>query len=395
MAFINLVSWENSDANLYAWRYPESNLTTFTQLLVHESQEAILFSKGQIMGKFGAGKHTLSTENLPLLHKLYGLPFGKKNPFTAEVWFVNKRIPLNLDWSISKMLVSDIHFKYVPLVARGRYGLRIVLAEKFLVKLVGNLHSFSASEVTDHFQGLMEQHTKSAIVNYITQNNVGVAEISSRLNEIADSLKKTMQSFWEEYGLEIAGFFVTNIGIDEEDIAGKKILEAIASSSAQSIAGYTWQQEQAMKVANNAVSGGGDMGILGMAMFAGSLGGGGGGGGLAGMMMQPPANPNVNAGMQVGIPPKPRQGRQTVFCSNCGKTYPVTNKFCPHCGDSYNPCPVCQADNDNKSKRCVSCGAVLSSSQDMMMNAGQYCPNCQSQITVGTKFCPNCGSKIN
>ena len=89
MAIIDLVKWNpESSVNVYAWRFPETNLSTYTQLIVHESQEAVLFSKGQVVGKFGPGKHTLSTENLPILRSLFGLPFGGKNPFTAEVWFV-------------------------------------------------------------------------------------------------------------------------------------------------------------------------------------------------------------------------------------------------------------------------------------------------------------------
>ena len=88
MAIIDLVRWApQGNQTIYAYRFPETNLSTYTQLIVQESQEAILFSKGQIVGKFGPGKHTLNTENLPILRSLYGLPFGK-NPFTAEVWFV-------------------------------------------------------------------------------------------------------------------------------------------------------------------------------------------------------------------------------------------------------------------------------------------------------------------
>jgi membrane protease subunit (stomatin/prohibitin family) len=73
---------------------------------VQESQEAVLFSKGQIMGKFGPGKHTLNTENLPILRNLFGIPFGGKNPFTAEVWFVNKIQFYSINWAVSKMSIS-------------------------------------------------------------------------------------------------------------------------------------------------------------------------------------------------------------------------------------------------------------------------------------------------
>src|ERR1700709_2446625 len=104
MAIIDFVNWSpDSNYNFFAYRFPEANLSTYTQLVVQESQEAVLFSKGQIIGKFGPGKHTLNTENLPLLRTLYGLPFGGKNPFMAEVWFVNKIEHYNLPWSIDKM----------------------------------------------------------------------------------------------------------------------------------------------------------------------------------------------------------------------------------------------------------------------------------------------------
>ena len=107
MAFIDVVSWESDSNNVFAYKFPNSNLSTATQLLVRESQEAVLFSKGQLMGKFGPGKHTLSTENLPLLRNLYGIPFGGKNPFLAEVWFVNKAGTLNIDWRTTPMRFMD------------------------------------------------------------------------------------------------------------------------------------------------------------------------------------------------------------------------------------------------------------------------------------------------
>lgn len=73
MAIIDLVRWQpQGGPTIYAYRFPETNLSTYTQLLVSESQEAVLFSKGQLMGKFGPGKHTLNTENLPILRSLSG-----------------------------------------------------------------------------------------------------------------------------------------------------------------------------------------------------------------------------------------------------------------------------------------------------------------------------------
>ena len=393
MAIINLVEWRDADPSVFAWRYPETNLSMGTQLLVNESQEAVFFSKGEIADKFGPGRHTLSSANIPGICKLWGIPFGGKNPFTAEVWFVNKRAPLNIDWHCSKMMVSDSKFSVVPLVANGRYGLRIENAERFLAELVGNVGKFTAPQITEHFSGMIEQYTKNAIVNYISNNGVSVTEITARLTEIADAVGRQMAPFWAKYGLSIPGFFITDISIDESDPVGRKVLEAIASSSAQNIAGYTWQQEQAMKIANNAVSGpGGDMGILGMAMLTGAFGGGMGS--FGSQMMQVPGQNQIPQN-QGGFQPQQRQpARKVVYCSSCGKSYPSTSKFCPHCGNKYNPCPVCGADNSENAKRCVSCGTTLVSKKDMMSDSGYICPSCGQPVTPGTKFCPNCGHKL-
>ena len=45
MAIIDLVKWTpQGNFNIYAYKFPETNLSTYTQLIVQESQEAILFS---------------------------------------------------------------------------------------------------------------------------------------------------------------------------------------------------------------------------------------------------------------------------------------------------------------------------------------------------------------
>lgn len=182
MAFIDCVEWQPQSNDIFAWRYPEQNLTTATQLIVRESQEAVFFSKGQIIRKFGPGKHTLSTENLPVLHNLFGIPFGKKNPFTAEIWFVNKAVPLTIDWTTTPVRIMDSDYaQMLPIIAKGRYGVKVRDAEKFLVKLVGTLNSFDSAQLTDHFMGPLIAKTNSAIVTYMTANRVGIMQNILRL----------------------------------------------------------------------------------------------------------------------------------------------------------------------------------------------------------------------
>lgn len=387
MAIIDVVSWSpQGSKTIYAYRFPETNLSTFTQLIVQESQEAVLFSKGQIVGKFGAGKHTLDTENLPILRNLYGLPFGKKNPFTAEVWFVNKLQPYNIDWAINRMDIHDADYNTnLPLAAHGRYGLRITDAERFLMKIVGTRNEFTQADLTDQFFGEFSTKTKSTILQFMLNNNIGLKKISAYLDSISEHLKTIMLPFWEDLGLELTKFYITSIEVDSSTEVGRRVLDAISRQSAQSISGYTWQQEKAFDIANNAVEGmsGNNGGMLGAIIASNIMGR------TDGMM-----NPQYSQPTFAGTPTQPQASQAAqgggvieVFCSNCSKKFPNTHRFCPHCGDQYNGCPKCGTDNDQKAKRCVSCGTALQSEPTS-------CPNCNSPLVPGSAFCGNCGKQL-
>lgn len=398
MAIIDCVRWTpQGDDTIYAWRFSETNLSTYTQLIVSESQEAVLFSKGRIIAKFGPGKHTLNTENIPILRSLYGLPFGGKNPFTAEVWFVNKLQPCNIKWVTSSMSIHDVDYDtQLPLRASGQYGLKVVDAEKFLLKIVGTKEQFTEYDLTEQFSGEFNTKSKSSIVQYMMSNRIGYKQISAYLDTISEYLKGVMSAFWEEYGFSLQRFYVTSIDIDDSTAEGRRIKDAISRHSSMSITGHTWQQEQIFDTANKAIGGlgSGNGGLLGglLAMnMMGNIGGGMGAGMMQPQYNQPTFGGNQNLGTTQGMSgTQPVMGGQTekmVYCSNCAKRFPSTMKFCPHCGDPYNPCPNCGTDNDLNAKRCISCGALLQSS-------AFFCPHCNAPLAEGSSFCGNCGKQV-
>lgn len=390
MAIIDLIKWiPQGNQTVYAFKYPETNLSTYTQLIVQESQEAILFSKGQIVGKFGPGKHTLNTENLPILRSLYGLPFGGKNPFTAEIWFVNKLQPYNIDWSIDRMDIHDADYNTgIPLVAKGRYGMKIIDAERFLIKIVGTKTSFDQYDITDQFLGEFSTKTKSTLMQFMIKNRIGLKQISAHLDSISEHLRSIMLPFCENVGFELTKFYITTIEVDNSTEVGKRVLDAISRQSSQAIGGYTWQQSQAFEVANSAVEGmsKGSGGLLGAIVASNMMGGLGGGGGI----MQPQySQPTFggNSDPQGGADSSINSFRE-VYCSNCSKKFSSNLKFCPFCGDEYCPCPKCGTDNNKEAKRCVSCG------QTLLMNINT-CSNCNMPIAQGSGFCGNCGKQTS
>ena len=397
MALIDCASWKpNSSEFVFAYRYPETNLSTYTQLVVYESQEALLFSKGQLMGKFGPGKHTLDTENLPLLRTLFGIPFGGKNPFTAEVWIINKLYPANLEWRVNSMALHDVDYQtMLPLQAVGQYGLQVTEPERFMIKMVGTKDVFTESDMLSQAYGEFATKTKSVIVQFMTNQRIGFKSVSAHLDGLSQHIKQSLLPFWKEYGLEMTKFYVTEISIDTSTPEGRKVRDALASQASMSITGHSWQQEQMFDVANNAVDQMGGIGN-GNGLIAGLMAinmmNGMGGSGVGSGLMQPHNNQptfggqvGYQNGMQGG---QPNSGVREIYCANCSKKHLTTERFCPHCGSEYHPCPNCGTDNPLNARRCVSCGTPLQQS-----SIGLQCSSCGAPLTSGSMFCPQCGAR--
>lgn len=404
MALIDCASWKpESSEFVFAYRYPQTNLSTYTQLIVYESQEALLFSKGRLMGKFGPGKHTLDTENLPILRTFFGIPFGGKNPFTAEVWIVNKLYPANLSWAVRSMAVHDADYQtMLPLQAKGQYGLSVSDSEKFLLKMVGTKDVFTESDMLSQAYGEFSSKSKSAIIQFMTSNHIGYKSISGHLDSLSQFLTSSLLPFWEEYGLTMTKFYVNDISIDTTTAEGQKISEALASQASMSITGHSWQQEQMFGMANNAVdqigNASGGNGLIAGIMAMNMMGGNGIGGGISSGLMQTHNNQPTFAGGQQSQGMSPMGGAQQfnpqtdvkeIYCANCSKKHLTTERFCPHCGSEYNPCPRCGSDNPKTARRCVSCGTPL------QQQGGKICRSCGAQLGQGVAFCPNCGAQQN
>lgn len=413
-SIIDVVEWSpQGDEVVYAYHHPERNLSTATQLIVHESQVALLFAKGQLIETFGPGKKTLSTENLPILRSLYGLPFGGTNPFYAEVWYVNNVQTFAIDWEIDKLPIFDVDFQtQVPLYASGQYGLKVVDPEKFVVKFVGTRYKFTQDDMTTQSMGEICSKVKSIILQYMLNNKIGFMQISAYLDMLSNILREQMASFWADLGLELTKFYINTIEVDKSTPEGARLADAISQQATQKITGRTWQQEQMFETANNAIDGFSDMagrggtgGLLGGLMAVQMMnnmgnGGGNGLGGLATSMMQPqygqPAmggvgNNNAVQGSNGQFNPNAAQVKP-IFCASCSKKYMSNQSFCPHCGHKYNPCPQCGTDNNENAKRCVTCGRPLGATG--ANTTLPICPSCGAPLAPGAQFCGTCGTRI-
>ncbi len=261
MAVVEVVKYSGSPEVL-AWKYPNDELGTWTQLIVAESQEALLFKGGQALDLFGPGRHTLETANIPFLNNIINIPFGGTSPFSAEIWFINKAYNLDVKWgTMTPIQLQDPKYNvFIPVRSHGQFGIQIDDARKFLVKLVGVLPRFGEQELQEYFKGLYLMRAKDAISSYVIKKKISFLEINAYLADLSEALKEAISPMLDEYGIKLVSFFVNDISVPETDPAVIKLKEALAKRAEMDIVGYDYTQERSFDTlegaASNAGSGG-------------------------------------------------------------------------------------------------------------------------------------------
>jgi len=288
MALVDVVQW-SGPKGVYAVKHPQKDLGTWTQLIVQETQEAMLMKEGRYFGPFPPGRHTLDTKNFPLLETFIRMPFGGETPFTAEVWFVNKTTALDVKWgTATPMQLKDPAYNIMlPVRSFGQFGIKVNDTQKFLEKLVGTLPSFTEQDLVSHFRGIVLARAKDLIAEHILHQKISVLEISAYLSDVSDLLEEHLGNEFGDYGLELQKFRVMSISTPEDDPAVVRLKEALAKKAEMDIIGFNYQQERSFEVMQSAAANeGASSGVMGAGMGAGmGIGMGAAMGGQMGGMM--------------------------------------------------------------------------------------------------------------
>lgn len=375
MAVVEVLKYDGKK-DVLAWKYPSQELGTWTQVIVNESQEAVFVKEGKILDVLGPGRHTLSTENIPILSKLINLPFGGKSPFTAEVWFINRAHIIDVKWGTpSPIQLQDPKYKvFIPVRAFGQFGVQINDAKSFLTKIVGTLNVFEQTELVNYFRGLLVSKIKDNISSYLIEKQISILEVNAYINEISESLKQEIQPEMEQYGIDVVNLYVTSIDTPEDDTSVKKLKDALAKKAEMDIVGFNYTQERSFDTLEGAAKNEGA--VAGNIMGAGiGLGMGAGiGSVVADQMKGVSQNVDIKA-----------ENKETRKCSYCNATLGENQKFCAECGKPVNDiCPKCNAILKKGQKFCPECG------QSQIV----VCPKCNAEVERGQKFCGSCGEKI-
>src|SRR4026209_1009799 len=213
---LEIIEWTDDSRDTLSWRFPDEDkaIKNGAQLIVRESQVAQFVYVGEFGDTFKPGKHTLVTENIPVLTKIKSWPFGFNSPFKSDVYFVVTRLFTGNKWGTSNpIMLRDNDFGVVRVRAFGTYDFRIVEPKTFLREVAGSDHNFRLDEFAD----TMRSRIVSIFSDALASAKVPVLDVASRYQELGEALLPLINpAVIGKYGLEISSFIVENVSVPPE-----------------------------------------------------------------------------------------------------------------------------------------------------------------------------------
>jgi excisionase family DNA binding protein len=213
---IDVIEWTDDSRDTLSYRFPDDDkaIKNGAQLIVRESQTVQFVYLGAFGDLFGPGKHTLTTDNIPILTKLASWKYGFNSPFKADVYYVVTRLFTGNKWGTSNpVMLRDADFGVVRVRAFGTYDFKIVNPAVFLREVAGSDHNFRLDEFAD----TMRSRIVSLFTDAIASAKVPVLDVASRYSELGDALLPMINpAVTAKYGLEITSFIVENVSVPPE-----------------------------------------------------------------------------------------------------------------------------------------------------------------------------------
>ena len=214
--FIDVIEWTDDSRDTLSYRFPDEDkeIKNGAQLIVRESQVAQFVYLGQFGDRFGPGRHSLTTENIPVLTDLKGWKYMFQSPFKADVYFVVTRLFTGNKWGTANpVMMRDQDFGIVRLRAYGTYDFRIADVPKFLKEVAGTDDHFRLEEFND----TMRSRIVSVFSDALAQANIPALDVAKRYQELGEALLPVINPIiGEKYGLAMTSFVVENVSVPAE-----------------------------------------------------------------------------------------------------------------------------------------------------------------------------------
>lgn len=333
MALLNVIEWvdQSPEEILHKYDTHKNIVKRWSKLTVREGQICVFCDKGKIADVFRPGMYSLDTDTLPILTALMSWAYAFESPFKSDIYFVSTRRFVNHKWgTATPVIIRDSHLGTVRVRGYGTYSFRVKDAAVFLRELSGARPSFGTADVEDYIRSVLVMGISDALGTC----GISVAEMSSKLIELSDSVLTSLSERFNALGLELSSFNFESVSLPPE--VEKAIDENVRLGVLRNNADLYTQIARADALKEAAKNPGGMGGIVGAGLGLG-LG--------------------ADLGRSLGETMTSSGGAK---CPVCGATVPAGAKFCPECGSGVK----------------------------------RVCPKCGANLSPAAKFCPECGSKV-
>jgi len=221
----------NSRKDFIVWRHPNRNIAVGSQILVNESEEALLFENGQLLHILKAGRHLVESGNIPGIDGLIRRSIGNNSPIRLDTWFVSKTVSTDYKWGVQLQAKDTTHQLIVPVGSYGSMLLKIEDPASFFVQVVGKKVSMNKTELKEFLIPNIERSLKDYIADKIKQGKLDIFTIESILEEASASTKRSIEKAFERFGLKLIDFYIQSIEVIGDNPEYLKIKASLADAA--------------------------------------------------------------------------------------------------------------------------------------------------------------------
>ena len=230
-----------------------------SQVIVNESEQALLFENGQLIHILKAGRHVIESGNIPGLDGVIRRSLGNNSPLKIDIWFVSKTSSTDYKWGVQLRVKDPTHQLIVPVGSYGTMLLRIEDPASFVIQVVGKEILLTKADLRSFLTPSIERGLKDFVADKIKTSALDIFNIDSVLVEASKYMKTSLIKSLEKFGLHLADFYIQGIEVIGDNPEYLKIKEALTEAASLRIRAKAaseskgfYQQERALDAIHKA-----------------------------------------------------------------------------------------------------------------------------------------------